>query len=140
VLIDDTGAERLDALCDLVQPAQDRARELAGKQVIAAGGQRHDVGSRRCSSEVGKDAVRRVAVAREVDELRAEPMRELRHRSATVHAGVVVDGDAVTESEIDAHRDAYIVAKQATRDAVTRGPTEEAKQQVSPDRHGSAVE
>jgi hypothetical protein len=67
-------------------------------------------------------------------------MRELRHRSATVHAGVVVDGDAVTESEIDAHRDAYIVAKQATRDAVRRGPTEEAKQQLSPDRHGSAVE
>jgi len=46
----------------------------------------------------------RVAVAREVDELEAELARELRRRSATAHAGVVVDRDAVAEGEIGAHR------------------------------------
>jgi hypothetical protein len=35
---DDAGAEWLDPLTDLVKPAQDRARENAAEQVIAAGG------------------------------------------------------------------------------------------------------
>jgi hypothetical protein len=60
---------------------------------------------RRCSSEVGKDAVRGVSVAREVDELDAELARELRRRSATADAGVVVDGNAVTEGEIVPERE-----------------------------------
>jgi hypothetical protein len=39
--------------------------------------------------------------------------RELRRRSATRHAGVVVDRDAVPEGEIDRH--SCIVAKEAGR-------------------------
>jgi hypothetical protein len=44
----------------------------------------------RCTSEVGEHALCRVAVAREVDEVEAELARELRRRSPTAHAGVVV--------------------------------------------------
>jgi hypothetical protein len=52
-----------------------------------------------------------VAVACEVYEVDTEPACELRRRSATAHAGVVVDGDAVPEGEIDAHHDTCIVAE-----------------------------
>jgi hypothetical protein len=55
---DDTSTERLDPLRDLVKPAQDRARELAEKQVVAAGGECHEIRSRRRASEVGEHAVR----------------------------------------------------------------------------------
>jgi hypothetical protein len=41
-------------------------------------------------------------------------LRELRRSSPTAHAGVVVDGDAVPQGEIDAHRDGCIVAKGVT--------------------------
>jgi hypothetical protein len=54
---DDTGAERLDPLCDLLKPAQDRAREVAAEQVVAAGGEGDEVRSRWCASEVGEHAV-----------------------------------------------------------------------------------
>ena len=57
----------------------------------------------RCLSEIGDDAACRVAVTREVDEVEAELARELRRRSATASAGVVVDGDAVSEGEVDGH-------------------------------------
>src|SRR5919197_3686069 len=101
----------MEPLCDLVEPAQDGARKVAAEQVVAAGGERDDVRGRRCKSEVSKHALGRIAVACEVDEIEAELARELRRRSATAHAGVVVDRDAVPEGEIDAHRKSCIVAK-----------------------------
>jgi hypothetical protein len=52
-----------------------------------------------------------VAVACEVYEVDTEPACEPRRRSPTAHAGVVVDGDAVPEGEIDAHHDTRIVAE-----------------------------
>jgi hypothetical protein len=64
----------------------------------------------------------RVAVQRQVDEFDAELARQLRGRSPTANAGVVVDGDAVTEGEIDGHRDTRIVAKGVTTDGAQSGP------------------
>jgi hypothetical protein len=61
----------------LVKPAQDRARELAAEQIVAASGQRHDVRRRWRVSEIRTDPVCCVAVAREIGELKAELAREL---------------------------------------------------------------
>jgi hypothetical protein len=44
-----------------------------------------------------------VAVNREVEELDTELARELRGRSPTVHAGVVIDRHAFPNGEVDAH-------------------------------------
>src|ERR671937_675547 len=90
--------------CDLVKPAQDGARKVAAEQVVAAGGAGDDVRGRRCKGEVSKHALGRIAVACKVDEIEPELARKLRRRSATAHAGVVVDGDAVPQREIGAHR------------------------------------
>ena len=65
----DSGTERLDLACNRVQSAQYRARQVAAEQVVAAGGQGDDVRRRRCAGEVGEDAVCRVAVTGEVNEL-----------------------------------------------------------------------
>jgi hypothetical protein len=92
---EDTSADRLDSLCDLVEPAQDRAWEIATEQVVAADRQCDDACRYWCTVEVGEHAVRRVAVAREVDQAEVELARELRRRTPTAHARVVVDGDAV---------------------------------------------
>lgn len=87
-----------------MKPAHDRTGEIAEEQVVAAGRKGHEVRGRRCASEVGEHARGRVAVAREVDELDAELARELRRGSPAAYAGVVIDGDAVAQGEIKAHR------------------------------------
>src|SRR5439155_24070231 len=135
---DDAGAERLDPLCDLVKPAQDRARALAAEQVVATGGERDDVRRCWCPSEVGEYALCRVPVAGEVDEIDTELAGELRRRSSTGYAGVVVDGDAAPQGEIDAHRDGCIVAKGGSGPAV--GPvrsSSEASLRGTPPRSAS---
>jgi hypothetical protein len=100
---DDARTERLDSLCDPAEPAKDRARQIAGQYVVPAGSQRYDIRGRPCPSEVCEHAVCGVAVNHEIDELETKLARELRGRSPTVHAGVVVDGHAVPNSEVDAH-------------------------------------
>src|SRR5262249_32641106 len=80
-------------------------RPAAPEEVVASGGQGHDIRGLRCPVEVGEHALRRVPVAREVDEVQAEPVGELRRRAATGHAGEVIDGGAVPEGEIGRHGD-----------------------------------
>ena len=87
------------------------AMMLAAEQVVATGCERDNVRRCRCPFEVGEYALCRVPVAGEVDELDTELAGELRGRSSTGYAGVVVDRDAVPQGEIDAHRDGCIVAK-----------------------------
>src|SRR5439155_22724867 len=53
----DAGVERLDPLCDLVKPPKDRAGQVAAEEVVAAGGERHDIRGGRRSSEVCQHAV-----------------------------------------------------------------------------------
>ncbi len=101
-----------------VKPAQNRAREVAEEQVVAAPSEGDDVRRCWCASEVGEHAICCVAVARELDELDTELAPKLRRRSPTGYAGVVIDGDAVPQGEIGAHREGSIVAKGVPAQAV----------------------
>jgi hypothetical protein len=110
---DDPRTERLEPLCDLVKPAKDRVRRVAAEKVVAAGGQRHDIGGGRCSNEVCEHVVCGVAVNREIEKLETELAGKLRCCSPTIHAGVGVDRHAVTNGQVDAH--AGRMALSATR-------------------------
>ena len=73
------------------------------------------VRGRRCPNEVGEYALRRVSVKCEVDKVEAKLARQLRRRSPTAHAGVVVDGDAVPERDVDPHGDSLRSGRCARR-------------------------
>ncbi len=74
---DDPRAERLDPVGDLVEPPDDMPRGIAPKEIVAARRESHDVGGRGRTGEVGQDAVRRVAIPRQVYEVGPERPREL---------------------------------------------------------------